>query len=113
MDSRWANLFFAPAVPKLVDGTPAAYAVLMRLLVSKTDWYAPETRCLHTCGRSTHESGDFPHQVQSVVDVAFLMRLDRFIQDRASRVLLKILAARPDKAAPVVVPNANGALRLV
>lgn len=33
----------------------------------------------------------------------------RFIQDRASRILLKILAARPDKSAPVAVPSANGA----
>lgn len=34
----------------------------------------------------------------------------RFILDRASRVLLKIVAARPDKSAPVAVPNVSGAL---
>lgn len=43
VDARWAGLFFSPAVPKLVDGTPAAYAVLMRLLASKTDWCVGNT----------------------------------------------------------------------
>lgn len=112
-DARWAGLFFAPSVPKVADGTPAAYAVLIRLLVSKTDWCEfnmrnkewerqCSCRCRVTvclCALEAFLAISEPPVSRSV---------SRFILDRASRVLLKIIAARPDKSAPVAVPNANG-----
>lgn len=95
--------------PTSLQGAPApAYAVLLRLLLTRSDWCVPQAaqRPQPLFLQSRPLLSACPCGAAGLPNPPG--RVPRYIQDRACKLLLKILDARPDKGRPLQLHAAAG-----